>query len=61
MRIFTKTTKVLGVTRDELDALQDLIQQARKEGKAERQISSTEYLAIEVSDMYERRPRNNRE
>ena len=55
MRIFTKTTKVIGVTKHELDGLQELVQQARTEGKAERQISSTEYLAIEVSDVHERR------
>jgi len=61
MRIFTKTIKVLGITKDELSLLQDLVQQARTEGKAEQQISSTEYLAIEVSDMYQRHPRNHRE
>ena len=33
MRIFSKTIKVIGVTKDELGALQDLIQQARAEGK----------------------------
>lgn len=55
MRLFTRTTKIIGVTVDELIVLQDLIQQAKSEGKAERQFSSTEVLAIEVSDIHERR------
>ena len=62
MRIFSRTTKVLGVTKDELNALQDIIQQARAEGKAERKMAPTEYLAIEVDDeLYKWHPRGHRE
>ena len=61
MRIFSRTTKVLGVSPHELATLQDLIQQAKTDGKAEKQISDNEYFAIEVSDMYARRPRNHQE
>lgn len=53
MRIFTKSTKVIGVTAKELDALADLITEARQKGKAERQLTETSYLAIEVNRQYE--------
>lgn len=58
MRIFTRTTKVLGVTHSELDALSDMVKEAREAGKAERQMSPTEVLMIEINDMYERIPRS---
>jgi len=52
MRVFTRTTKVLGVTATELDILTDMVREARDTGKAERMISSTEVLAVEVKDVY---------
>ena len=58
MRIFTRTTKVLGLAKHELDALSDMLREARETGKAERQMSSTEVLAIEISDMYGHRTRD---
>ena len=60
MRVFTRTTKVLGLTRHELDALADMVREARETNKAERQVGREEFLAIEVSDMYERVPRAER-
>lgn len=53
MRVFTKHTKVIGVAKHELDALVDMIREAGTTGKAERQMSETEYLAIEVGDIYD--------
>jgi len=53
MRVFTRTTKVLGLAKHELDALNDMIREAREKGSAERQMSHNEILAIEVSDVYE--------
>lgn len=55
MRIFTRTTNVLGIAKHELDALADMLREASSTGKAERQISATEILAIEVSDNYDKR------
>ncbi len=59
MRIFSRTTKVLGVTEDELGLLERLIAQARKEKRAEASISSSESLAIEVdNELYGRHTRS---
>jgi hypothetical protein len=52
MRIFTRTTKVLGLAQEELGALADMLDEAKSTLKAERQIGSNEFLAIEVSPMY---------
>lgn len=52
MRVFTKHTKVIGVAKHELDALADMIREASSTGKAERPMSATEYLAIEVNNVY---------
>lgn len=60
MRVFTKTTKIIGVSLEELSVLQDLIQRAKTEGKAETQISTSECLAIEVSDIYQRHSTNHK-
>jgi len=54
MRIFSKTIKVIGVSKSELNALRDLVHEASVDGKAERQMSPTEYIAVEVNDVYER-------
>ena len=61
MRIFTKTTKVLGVTPEELDVLGKLVSDAKVKGKAEIQIDHDSCLAIEVSDMYRQISRGERE
>jgi len=55
MRVFVKTTRTIGLAPHELDALTEMIREAKETGKAERQMSSTESLAIEVGDMHERR------
>lgn len=56
VRVFTRTTKVLGLANHELDALTDMVREARETGHAERQMSHTEFLAIEVCDIYEPAP-----
>ena len=61
MRIFTKTTKVLGVTPEELDILGRLVSEAKAKGKAEVQVNNDSCLAIEVSDMYRQISRGERE
>lgn len=53
MRIYTRHTKVLGVAKHELSALADMLKEAEHTGKAERKMSDTEYLAIEVNDVYD--------
>lgn len=50
MRIYTKTTKVLSVTKDEAMGLLDLINKAIREGKGEVRVDRTEFLAVEVID-----------
>ena len=57
MRVFTRTIKVIGVSKDELNALQDMVQEAKTNGKAERQIAPNAYLAVDVGD-YGYSPRN---
>lgn len=52
MKIFTKTTRVLGVSRSELDALMKLVADARTRDKAEIQIGQSQYFAVEVDDKY---------
>ncbi len=61
MRVFVKTTRVLGLAEHELDALADMVREAKDTGKAERQMSSTEVLAIHVSNEYKRIPRHGME
>ena len=61
MRIFSRTTKVIGLDKDELEALSELVAKARREGKAEVQTGASEYLAIDVSSMYRRISRGERE
>jgi len=55
MRMFIKHIKVLGLAKHEVDAVAEMLREASHAGKAERQMSSTEYLAIEVSDVYDSR------
>lgn len=52
MRVFTRTTKVLGVGMNELEVLADMVREAKSTGNAEQQISNTDTLRIEVSEMY---------
>ena len=53
MRVFTKHTKVIGVTKHELDALAGMIREASATGKSEWKMAEAEYLAIEVGDNYD--------
>jgi len=52
MRIFTRNTKVIGVTKAELADLQALCQKAMKGEKAEIQVGPSQFMAIEVSDQH---------
>ena len=52
MRVFTKHTKVIGIAKNELEALSDMVREADTVGKAERQMSETEYIAIVVGEEY---------
>ena len=52
MRVFTKTIKVIGVSRQELKVLVKMIAEAENRGMAEEQIGPSQYLAVEVDDMY---------
>lgn len=53
MRIITKSVKIIGLTKDELPILQDLLQDARQHEKSkEVQVGFNQYLAVEVSDIY---------
>ena len=61
MRVYTRTTKVLGVTPEELCGLEDLVRKAKVEGKAEVQVGHESFLAIDVSDMYRQISRGERE
>ena len=56
MRIYTKTTKVLNVSKNELDSLQDMIQEARSRGRAERPVGPYSYFAVEVVDVESNNP-----
>lgn len=60
MRMFIRTTRVLGLAPHELDALADMVREAKQKGKAERQMSNTETLAIEVCEMHKRIPKHDR-
>lgn len=61
MKIFTKTIRVLGVSSNEMDGLLQLVNDARKTGKAEIQTGPNQFLAVEVNDMYAyREPRESR-
>jgi len=55
MRIFTKTTKVIGLGREELEQLSRLINEAKSQGKAITQTSNNTYLAIEVNEVHQSR------
>lgn len=50
MKIISKTTKVLVVSKSEIGALKDMLREASEIGRAERQIDRNLYLAIEVDE-----------
>ena len=52
MRVFTKTTKVIGVTTIELSDLAGLVAEAKAKGRSETQVGPGQYLAIEVSEEF---------
>lgn len=54
-RIYSKSIRVIGVTKSELVDLQRLVNDVNlsKTGKGELQTSPTQYLAIEVSDSFQ--------
>jgi len=48
MRILTRTTKILQLDGSEIDALSDMVREAGEKGSAERGMTPTQSLRIEV-------------
>ena len=60
MRIYSKSIKVIGLDKQELETLARLVGIASRGDKAEEQVSPTEYLAIEVNETYGYEAKRNR-
>ena len=60
MRIFTKRTHIIGVTRSEFDALMQMASKAQSSPshQADIQIGPQEWLGIEISEAHSYRPRS---
>lgn len=52
MKVFIKRVRVLGLSKSDISVITNLLAEATQKGKAEKQIGTNDYLAVEISESY---------